>query len=1184
MPRVAIAHLFATGARGHNHHGLIQVGLLQLVAGAEPQTWTVNPGRNFSAAVQHASKISNEEAKATQPWAEQRGTIQAVFANYDALLIMDRAGEPSLERRWLEDEVLAGMERIPVCVALDELLAFFLPNEVLDDVEELKAVLLLDKKWEKASGYKRSQPQLPTLLFVLRRALRRVLQVVLSPGPVADLAFPVATLLREALAQGPRRRELRAFRLLNALCQQPDCCDEPLPAGTTIRQRAEYQLKKVPEQLALAVLPHELLAAWLRSWHLRADGVGEPELGLVDDLTDEQVNVAFTALRTQAKAAGHELKPREKQEAYARFVAQALNQGGAHAVEAGTGTGKTFGYLVPALEYLRRHPGTAVVVATSTKNLQDQMQAGELPALLTTDARGVRTGRYAAIRTALLKGKNCYLCADALAEQFFAVFTPALADWSRALAWLYLALRLRDTQGELESVARPVERLLGTDLGGLRLLVGAERHCRHGDLLEGLPCVYKAHRLRAEKANLVITNHHKLLSLPAALQERARVLIVDEADRFPDNFRSALARDFSAQNLVAEVLLPLLGYQVPQAPPWPGGRQSRPPEALFKQLADRLEVARQRFYWEAPTATRPQPGNEAAELAFELLADAQLEALTAEFALRQQVAEALIETPLAADTEATANAAWLAVEAASEPIRQRRAVRAVQAALPGLAELLGRSWDELMHFSQLLQPRDNQAAPLPFPRGETHWMDRLNWAVPDAPPRWAGVLTQLRQYLKPLHEPLVAATVLLQQIGPNAVNALRLAALGNEKGADGDSPSPDQLLAERVARVASQAQEMVAVLDRLLAETPVAQFVPIVERLADRDPLGWSLRRQPHHLWPYLVTPDPAGLPVLYPMPDEATEEFAARRQVARRQLNLLPGEPNLPLYEAFRTVVFTSATLYVEGSLAYFRRLLDQPTQFAGSQCFGANFDYLNPTGEQVVAGLAAHLPRYASPLRGAALDAWRLAQCRLLLALIVALDGRTLVLFTSNADLDYAAKKLAEWLPPYDIELLRQNGSSQWEIRRFGRVEQSVLMGVDRFWTGVDFAGSTLAQVVVWRAPIPSSREPLAIHRVRYLTDSYYWQHFGRPAARLKLRQGFGRLVRREKDRGAFVLLDARLNDTFLADLLLELPLSCEPHASAEAILEITVRQVLPLLSLGEDFKRRGLTLEKLCEIAAF
>jgi ATP-dependent DNA helicase DinG len=759
VPRVAIAHLFATGLRGHNGHGLLHVGLLPLVAAAQPQTWLLNPGRKFSRAVQDASKISNEAAEAAPGWLAQRDAIQAAFAEYDAVLIMDRAGERSPERQWLEEEILAGAQR-PLCVALDELLAFFLPGEVLDDVEELKTALLADKEWQARSGYKRSQPQLPTLLVAMRRALRRVLKVVLHPGPVAGLPFPVLTLLREALTQGPRRPELRAFRLLAALCQQSDCCDEPLPENTATRQRQEYQLPKAPPVLALAVLPHELLAAWLRGWHLRGDGVGEPEIGLREDLTDAQVNAAFAALRAQAKA-GHELKPREKQEAYARFVAQALNQGGAYAVEAGTGTGKTFGYLVPALEYLCRHPTAAVVVATSTKNLQDQMQAGELPALLLTDATGKRVGRYAAIRTALLKGKNCYLCAYALAEQFFETFSPALPDWRRALAWLYLALRLRDTQGELESVARPVERLLGSDLGGLRALVEAERNCRHGDLVEGLPCVYKAHRQRAEQANLVITNHHKLLSLPTKLQERARVLVVDEADRFPDNFRSALARDFSAHNLVAEVMLPLLGYAAPQAPRWPGGGRAKPPEALLTQVADRLQAARHNFYREAAATARPRPGDEAAELAFELLAEAQLEALNADYALRQQVAEAVAGTPLATDASATAEAAWLAVQAAAEPIRQRRAVRAALAALPGLAGLLSRGWDELLAFSQLFQPRGRQPAELPFALGETHWMDRLNWAAPEEPARWGGVLTQLRQQLAPLNEPLAAAMVLL---------------------------------------------------------------------------------------------------------------------------------------------------------------------------------------------------------------------------------------------------------------------------------------------------------------------------------------------------------------------------------------------------------------------------------------
>ena len=1187
--RVAFAHVFATGNRGHNGHGLLHIGLLPLVAGAEPLDWVINPERDFSNAVYQASKISKSAAKAAPTWAEQRAEIRAAFGPLDAVLVMDRAGERSPERQWLEDEVLAGLAAPPVCVALDDLLAFFLPQETLDDVEELKKQLLADEPWKKYSGYADSQPQLSWLLRAMRRALRRVLVVVLRAGPVAELPFPVLALLRAALAQAPRNpRPLRAFRLLNALAQQPDCCDEALPATatatTTTSQRQKYLLPRPPAVLGLAVLPHALLAEWLRGWHLRPDGVGEPEYGVQDDLTAEQMDAAFADLRRQAKADGHDLKPRPRQQEYAHFVANAFNKGGAYALEAGTGTGKTFGYLVPALEYLRRHPTAAVIVATSTKNLQDQMQAGELPALLPHDDKGRRTGRYAAIRTALLKGKNCYLCADALANQFFETFETGLPDWPRALAWLYLALRLRDTQGEIESVPRPIETLLGRNLGGLRPLVEAERHCRHGrgNLLDELPCVYKAHRLRAEVAHLVITNHHKLLSLPTALQERAQVLIVDEADRFPDNFRAALARTFSPHNLVAEVLVPLLGYDAPQAPRWAGGTRARPPAALLVQLAERLEVARQHFYREAAASDRPAASDDTAELAFELLAEAHIEALSAELDLCQQIAEAVAGTPLEADARTSTETAWLTLHAAREPVRQRRAVRAAQQALPGLAEGLHLAWNALLHLSQQFQPSGRELPELPFGPGDTHWMDALNWAAPGQPPRFRPVLSQLRQALPPLSEPLAAAVAQLTTVGQSVAAALLLAAEaeGREPTAE---PGPDERLAARVTQIAARAQEMTAVLARLLAETPVPDFIPIVERFAEHDLLGWNLRRQPHCLWPYLVTTGPGGTALPGPAVDETSEAYALRRQAARLRLSRLPGEPAVPLYEAFRTVVFTSATLYVEDGLDYFRRLLDQPAAFAASARIGAAFDF--GAGERIVAGLATTLPQYRSRMPPAPLAAWREAQCRLLLALIVALEGRTLVLFTSNDDLRFAADWLHDHLLAHDIELLRQNGASQWEIRRFARVPQSVLLGVDRFWTGVDFPGPTLAQVIVWRAPIPGLGDPLTSHRQRYLTTDTYWQHFGRPATRLKLRQGFGRLVRREKDQGAFVLLDARLGQPFMANLLQELPLACEHHFSIEALLAATVQQVLPLdsLRLGEEFKRRGLTLEKLWQLAA-
>ena len=87
------------------------------------------------------------------------------------------------------------------------------------------------------------------------------------------------------------------------------------------------------------------------------------------DISPEDVELVFEKLSHDVPS----FQPREGQLAFARFCVDAINHTGIFAVEAGTGTGKTLGYLVPACEYVRRNPGSQFVVVTATKNLQNQV-------------------------------------------------------------------------------------------------------------------------------------------------------------------------------------------------------------------------------------------------------------------------------------------------------------------------------------------------------------------------------------------------------------------------------------------------------------------------------------------------------------------------------------------------------------------------------------------------------------------------------------------------------------------------------------------------------------------------------------------------------------------------------------------------------------------------------------------
>ncbi len=98
-----------------------------------------------------------------------------------------------------------------------------------------------------------------------------------------------------------------------------------------------------------------------------------------------------------------EFSPRSGQTTMAQAVAATLEAGGVLVVEAGTGVGKTFAYLVPALL-----SGERVLLSTATKTLQDQLFGRDIPRLVA--ALGLP------VRTAMLKGRSSYLCMHRLAH------------------------------------------------------------------------------------------------------------------------------------------------------------------------------------------------------------------------------------------------------------------------------------------------------------------------------------------------------------------------------------------------------------------------------------------------------------------------------------------------------------------------------------------------------------------------------------------------------------------------------------------------------------------------------------------------------------------------------------------------------------------------------------------------
>ncbi len=242
-----------------------------------------------------------------------------------------------------------------------------------------------------------------------------------------------------------------------------------------------------------------------------------------------------------AKEKGYAL--RTSQIAYAGHVAAALNDRAVLTIEAGTGTGKTQGYLIPVLEFLRRNPDARVAVSTYTKNLQEQIVRRELPLTLSLNRA------YRKIPTALLKGKTNYLCAEKLDH----LYEETLSG-GRLLAWLYFVNRIfhfREVDGE--TAGERIRFHLNDGLFFRRLQ--HEISARSGCNRRHLRCPAQIVAAEAQNARLIVTNHHKL-----ALLDRDELLgglfencVIDEANHFEQAVRGAYGIEI-ASRAMADVI------------------------------------------------------------------------------------------------------------------------------------------------------------------------------------------------------------------------------------------------------------------------------------------------------------------------------------------------------------------------------------------------------------------------------------------------------------------------------------------------------------------------------------------------------------------------------------------------------------------------------------------------------
>lgn len=226
------------------------------------------------------------------------------------------------------------------------------------------------------------------------------------------------------------------------------------------------------------------------------------------------------------------------------------------------------------------------------------------------------------------------------------------------------------------------------------------------------------------------------------------------------------------------------------------------------------------------------------------------------------------------------------------------------------------------------------------------------------------------------------------------------------------------------------------------------------------------------------------------------------------------------------QTLIATSATLTVGGRFAYLRERLQFGAAADGGGTEGpvqelvvdSPFDYAS----QALIGLPTDLPDPAAPEFPAAV-------AEALAGLLPGTRGRAFVLFTSHRMLRDVARRLAPAAAAHSLSLLLQGEAARSALLdRFKSTPRAVLFGTDSFWEGVDVPGEALSLVVLVKLPFQVPTEPVLAARLEQIAAAGRrpFAELTLPQAVLKLRQGFGRLIRTRTDRGAVLILDRRIS----------------------------------------------------------
>jgi DNA polymerase-3 subunit epsilon/ATP-dependent DNA helicase DinG len=229
-------------------------------------------------------------------------------------------------------------------------------------------------------------------------------------------------------------------------------------------------------------------------------------------------------------------------------------------------------------------------------------------------------------------------------------------------------------------------------------------------------------------------------------------------------------------------------------------------------------------------------------------------------------------------------------------------------------------------------------------------------------------------------------------------------------------------------------------------------------------------------------------------------------------------------------SVILTSATLTTNGEFEYLKRRLNG--EDADELLVGSPFDYETAALVYVVTDIPEPSDYHGH----------QHAVEQAILNVAKASGGRMLALFTSYAQLQRTSNKVSPILAQSDIQVYEQGegASRSMLLDTFKETERAVLLGTRSFWEGVDVPGEALSVLMIVKLPFDVPSDPIISARSETFEDPFY--QYALPEAILRFRQGFGRLIRTQTDRGVVAVLDKRVLTKRYGRLFIESLPRCE------------------------------------------